>query len=251
MRPVPHSESIPVPSPPNVKPPTDTDSDGDTSDEMYQPDTMEDETPVPFTPHELNDLVRDLNLPKDAAEVLESRLHEKNLLCSNTRFSWYRHREAELVPFFAEEGGLVYCRDIPPVMKYFNINYNSGQWRLFIDASKYSLKGVLLHNTNIHPSIPVAHSVALKETYENLKFMLESVQYKLHEWSVCGDFKVIGILLGQQAGNTKFPYFLCEWDSRARTEHWVRKQWPVRSTITPGEKISRKYCCHLYTSNLA
>lgn len=43
-------------------------------------------------------------------------------------------------------------------------------------------KDVLLHNTNIHPPIPVAHSVTLKE-YENLKLLLESVQ-------VCMSFMV-------------------------------------------------------------
>ena len=78
MRPVPHSESIPVPSPSNIIPPTETGSDSDTHDETYQPDSVaETRVPLPLTQHELNDLVRDLNLPKDAAEVLGSRLHEK------------------------------------------------------------------------------------------------------------------------------------------------------------------------------
>ena len=33
---------------------------------------------------------------------------------------------------------------------------------------------------------------------------------------LCGDFKVIGILLGLQSGYTKYCCFLCTWDSRAR-----------------------------------
>jgi hypothetical protein len=28
------------------------------------------------------------------------------------------------------------------------------------------------------------------------------------------------MLLGQQTGNTKFPCFMYEWDSRARSQHW-------------------------------
>ena len=32
----------------------------------------------------------------------------------------------------------------------------------------------------------------------------------------------------------KFPCFLCLWDSRARTEHWIQKDWPVCSMLTPG-----------------
>lgn len=40
--------------------------------------------PRPFKQKELNDLVRDLGLSKDAAELLGSRLKEKNLLDSDT-----------------------------------------------------------------------------------------------------------------------------------------------------------------------
>lgn len=43
--------------------------------------------------------------------------------------------------------------------------YNPSEWRLFIDSSKESLKAVLLHNTNVYASIPVAYSVILDEDY--------------------------------------------------------------------------------------
>jgi hypothetical protein len=48
---------------------------------------------------ELNDLIHDLNLPKDAAEVLGSRFKAKNLLSPGINFLWYRHREGDLVTF--------------------------------------------------------------------------------------------------------------------------------------------------------
>ena len=47
---------------------------------------------------------------------------------------------------------------------------------------------------------------------------------------------MVNFLLGQQGGHTKYPSFLCYWDSRANEEHWVRKEWPPRNTIKPGEK---------------
>ena len=47
---------------------------------------------------------------------------------------------------------------------------------------------------------------------------------------------MVNFLLGQQGGHTKYPCFLCYWDSRANEEHWVRKEWPPRNTIKPGEK---------------
>jgi hypothetical protein len=107
---------------------------------------------------------------------------------------------------------------------------------IFIDSSESSLKGVLLHNTNMFPSIPIAHLAYAKESYHILQDLLEKVQYSMHEWMVCGDFKILTTLLGQQGGHTKFPCFLCEWDSRARDEHWIRKDWPQRESLTVGTK---------------
>ena len=34
-----------------------------------------------------------------------------------------------------------------------------------------------------------------------------------------------------------YPCFLCLWDSRARQEHWVHKEWPIREEIHVGSKI--------------
>ena len=47
---------------------------------------------------------------------------------------------------------------------------------------------------------------------------------------------MVNFLLGQQRGYTKYPCFLCYCDSKANEEHWVRKEWPPRNTIKPGEK---------------
>jgi hypothetical protein len=52
--------------------------------------------------------------------------------------------------------------------------------------------------------------------------VLEKIKYHEHEWKKWGDMKVTGLLLGQQRGYTKFPGFLCEWDSRARDKHYMR-----------------------------
>ncbi|XP_042217905.1 T-box transcription factor tbx-9-like [Homarus americanus] len=57
---------------------------------------------------------------------------------------------------------------------------SANEWRLFIDSSKTSLKGILLHNGNVFSSIPVAHSVHLKETFEKLQILQEKVHDKDH-----------------------------------------------------------------------
>ncbi|GBN08539.1 hypothetical protein AVEN_142794-1 [Araneus ventricosus] len=50
--------------------------------------------PKPFSQLKLNDLVRDLGLSKDSAELLGSRLKEKNSLAPGTPFLSFRKREA-------------------------------------------------------------------------------------------------------------------------------------------------------------
>ena len=74
----------------------------------------------------------------------------------------------------------------------------------------------------------------MPETYENMRLLLAAIKYEEHDWLICGDLKVIAILLGMQGGYTKFPCFLCLWDSRTDDEHYVRKVWPRRGELTPG-----------------
>ena len=91
-------------------------------------------------------------------------------------------------------------------------------------------QGVLLNNGNKYPSIPIAHSVHLKESYDNMELLSEAIKYSEYQWSLCGDLKVIGLLMGMQAGFTKYCCFLCLWDSRAVSQHYKQKD-----TFAPGE----------------
>ena len=128
------------------------------------------------------------------------------------------------------------CHNISGLMAALKINYKPVDWRLFIDSSKTSLKAVLLHNGNVLPSIPVGHAVHMKEIYENIKQLLRCINYDHHQWSLCGDLKVVALLLGLQGGYTKYCCFLCEWDSRARNDHYIKKDWPIRQSLQHGSK---------------
>ena len=74
----------------------------------------------------------------------------------------------------------------------------------------------------------------MTETYDNMKRLLKTIKYDQHKWLICGDLKVISLLLGQQGGYMKYPFFLCLWDSRADDLHYVKKDWPERTEFTPG-----------------
>jgi hypothetical protein len=105
IRPVPNSEDLPVPLPPQLcildsddeptenrektpQPPTSTDFDFTTNHQFNEFHRI--------TQEELNDLVRDLDLPKSKAELLSSRLQQWNLLKENVRISVYRKRYEDL-----------------------------------------------------------------------------------------------------------------------------------------------------------
>ena len=45
---------------------------------------------------------------------------------------------------------------------------------------------------------------------------------------------MIALLLGLQQELTKYYCFICEWDSRARSLHYSRKDGPARKSLEPG-----------------
>ena len=131
--------------------------------------------------------MRDLGLPKDGAEYLIAALKKKNLLAIKTTTYFYRDGEKEFRKFFRNdtENSLVNCSDEKGLIGELKSNvYQDEEWRLFIDSSKRSLKVVLLHNGNRFAPIPIAHSTKLKETYENLKIVLDKIKYSKHQWQV-------------------------------------------------------------------
>ena len=138
----------------------------------------------------------------------------------------------------------MFCNDVCSVMEVLGHEYNPDQWRLFIDSSKVNLKLVLLHNGNRFPSVPLAHSANMKESYESMKLLLGKIKYDEFKWKLCGDLKVVALLLRIQLGYTKCCCFLCEWDSRNKKNHYVNKLWPKRKvTDARGEKCRQSSSC--------
>ena len=69
-----------------------------------------------------------------------------------------------------------------------------------------------------------------------MEIVLQKIKYSEHQWKVCGDLKIATMILGQQSGFTKNPFFLCLWDSRDRQSHYVKKIWLTRADFEPGSK---------------
>lgn len=233
IAPVPHSEELPIPLPP-VNSSTEDEVQDDYDDGDFSNDESISKEPQLFNQQKLDDLIRELELTKSKAELLASRLKENNLLAKGCKITKYRVRHKDFAFFYEMYENLCFCSDVNALFQHMQIPHEPDQWRLFIDSSSTSLKAVLLHNGNKFPSIPVAHSAHLKETYENVKLLLEKLNYGCHKWDVCGDFKMLGFLLGLQGGYTKYSCFLCLWDSRADDQHYTKRDWPTRKELLPG-----------------
>ena len=76
------------------------------------------------------------------------------------------------------------------------IDHDPTQWQLFIDSSTKNLKAALLNTGKIYPSFLLAYSLQMKEDYKNVKQLLIKINYAQFKWYVCGDFKMLGVLLG-------------------------------------------------------
>ena len=152
IRPVLHSEQVPVPVFNGLPSLDDKDigldtseqdnCDSELSEKCSQLEDCSSDTepfPVPKSLHlaELNDLVRDLGLSKKAAELLASRLQDRNLVDHSVKVSYFIKREQLFLTFFSKDRQFVYCHDIPGLLKELCVPYySSAEWRQFKTQSK-------------------------------------------------------------------------------------------------------------------
>jgi hypothetical protein len=74
----------------------------------------------------------------------------------------------------------------------------------------------------------------MKEEYSSIKALLDALKYDDYGWEVIGDFKMVAYLMGLQGGFTKFPCYLCLWDSRDSKAHYHMRNWPQRTEFSVG-----------------
>lgn len=194
--------------------------------------------PKLFTQRDFDNLVRDANLTRKSAEVVASRLKQRNLVTADFRITAARkRRNTELFDecFIQDEvTKIAYCRNVDELFNRLGHPHIEDEWRLFIDGSTASLKAVLLHIGNEHPSIPIAYATNLKESYESMKAILDLIQYNDHKWKICCDLKVVALLTGVKQGFSKHQCFLCNWEGRKRENHYTNQHWQPRVTFRVG-----------------
>ena len=92
--------------------------------------------PNRFNQDDLSDLICDLNLSKEIAELLASHLKDRNILQTKTNVTFYRNREGNFLPYFKQYEEIVVCNDVELLLMELGIvHYEANSWRLFIDCS--------------------------------------------------------------------------------------------------------------------
>ncbi|KAF2354289.1 hypothetical protein FHG87_014956 [Trinorchestia longiramus] len=104
-----------------------------------------------------------------------------------------------------------------------------------------NLKGINRKNKHCiqYPDIPSAikpvthgHDVPVPEPNVTMESNSDSESRDMIETAKY--LKVVGFILGLQGGYTKYPCFLCSWDSAADDQHYVSQEWPSIQELNPG-----------------
>ena len=109
--PVPHSDELPIPEPREIDLLSSDNAESSEECSVSEPCTSRNKKfGITTEPHlinesKLNDLVRDLDLPKVKAELLASRLKQWNLVQSGVKVCSFCTRQQSLAEFFKHERG--------------------------------------------------------------------------------------------------------------------------------------------------
>jgi hypothetical protein len=96
-RPVIHGPEVPLPLPQPTEILKDASTISCDSGGVIQ-------SPQLFTQSQQNDVITDLGLPKEKAELLGSRLKENNLLAVGRSMYWHKSREQKFPSQFSQDG---------------------------------------------------------------------------------------------------------------------------------------------------
>jgi hypothetical protein len=78
---------------------------------------------------------------------------------------------------FSHVGKLVHNNNADSLIEVCGQHHESIIWRVIIDCSNLSFKAVLLYNGYKYPSVPVAHVIHMKESYDSMHHFVKLVQH--------------------------------------------------------------------------
>ena len=154
-RPIPHSDKNPVPAfkelldiPISVSSLAPEPVPEELTESESNPESLDNDNdidyhdcssePNRFNQDDLSDLIHNLNLSKESAELLALGLKERNFLQAKTNVTFCRNRERNFLPYLKQYEETVVCNDVELLLMELDIfHYEANSWRLFIDSPKF------------------------------------------------------------------------------------------------------------------
>ena len=191
-----------------------------------------------ITQVEVNNLVRNFQLPKTKGQLLGSQLQQWKLLEKNVKVSYYRKSQSNIAKYFSIDVDMLYCKDVCGLIDELQLQHVPELWRMFVDLSKVSLKAVLLRNGNKHPSnTSCSCSPHERNLRQNLRFA-DKICYENHQWNVCKvKWSRYRPGMAQRVGRDIALLF----HDRGTRRGWVVSNTPGR-TLPPGWTWYPLYC---------
>ena len=103
------------------------------------------------------------------------------------------------------------------------LEYDATEWRFLLTHPAEVSKQIFYIMGIVSLSIPIGHSVQMKEKTTAWKICCLLLTTIENKWLICEDLKVVGLVLGFQGEYTKYPCFLCLWDSQVDDQHYQTK----------------------------
>lgn len=189
----------------------------------------ENDEPHRIVQNDLDYLVAKMGLSQRNTELLTLFFKRKKLSHKDVEAPEYQQRQIEFRHFYTvdNKNTLAYCNNVKGLVNKLGIVYVANDWRLSIDASRSSLKAVLLYKTNKNPPIPLAFSTKTTDCYPTLKTIIEKINYNEHLWKILCDFKVMNILRGIDGHDPQHYCIFCDWCKPPKCDHYSYK-WKER-----------------------
>jgi len=176
-----------------------------------------------------------LKLSKRGGEEFRKILNEIGVLSSEVTYRSVRSRADDFDNFFTEENGLCFCNNVPDLIFNLFNEYRSSEFLLFIDGSVAGIKAALIKKDGAHFPVLILQWNKAKENYSTLKEILTRLNYVEGNWEICGDFKILQILMGlKNGGNIRHPCFFCLYHAQ-HTEKETKVDWEERTSFIEGQ----------------
>lgn len=231
--PVPHSESLPVPSA-HENPVFNNESDLESEDSVESCESTCVLGINKVKQQKFDEYVRRMSLNKSQSEELRKIFREIGILHPSVTFRYTRNRHDQYSSLFEETDGYCFCKDVPTLIKLITGSYDPDDFLLFLDGSVSGLKVALLKTNGVIPPIPLCLWNNCAESYATVQKVFNDLKYSEHQWKICADFKMLQILMGlRSGGNIRHPCIFCEFHAQSK-ERFDKIDWKYRDTFTVG-----------------